>query len=54
MGIFYCYDIDLKDDDSFDFEDLLKKTLVIVRYGKFVADLLQDKETDLVYTYAEP
>lgn len=54
MEIFYRYDIDLEDDDSLDFEDLLKKALVIVRRGKFLADLLQDRETDLAYKYAEP
>lgn len=52
--IFYRYDIDLEDDDSLDFEDLLKKALVIVRRGKFLADLLQDRETELAYKYAEP
>ena len=40
MEIFYCYDIDLEDDDSLDFKDLLKRALVIVRRGKFLADLL--------------
>ena len=54
MEIFYRYDIDLEDDDSLDFEDLLKKALVIVRRGKFLADLLQDRETNLAYKYAEP
>ncbi len=53
MEIFYQHDIDLEDDDSLDFEDLLKKALVIVRRRKFLADLLQDRETDLAYKHAE-
>lgn len=59
MEIFQQRDINLEDDDSLDFEDLLKKALVIivrliVRRRKFLADLLQDRETDLVYKNAEP
>ena len=54
MEIFHRHDIDLEDDNSLDFEDLLKKTLVIVKRKKFLADFIQDKETDLVNKYAEP
>ncbi len=48
MEIFYQYDIDLEDDDSLDFEDVLEKALVLVKRRKFLADLIQDKMTDLV------
>ena len=36
------------------FEHLLEKALVLVKRRKFLADLLQDKETDLIYKLAEP
>ncbi len=54
MEIFYQYDIDLEDDDSLDFEDVLEKALVLVKRRKFLADFIQDKMTDLVNKYAEP
>ena len=54
MEIFYRYDIDLEDDDGLDFGDLLEKTLVLVKRRKFLADFVQDKETDRVNKYAEP
>ena len=53
MEIFHQYDIDLEDDDSLDFGNLLEKALVLVKRRKFLADLLQDKETDLIYKHAE-
>ena len=54
MEIFHRHDIDLEDNDNLDFEDLLEKALVIVKRRKFLADFIQDKETDLVNKYAEP
>lgn len=54
IEIFYHYNINLEDNNSLDFEDLLKKTLVIVRYGKFLANLVHDGETELTYKYIEP
>ncbi len=53
MEIFYRHDIDLEDDDSLDFEDLLEKALVIIRRRKYLADFIQDKEIDLVNKYIE-
>ena len=47
MEIFYQYDdIDLEDDNDLDFEDLLKKALVIVRRRKSLANLPQDRKTE--------
>lgn len=40
MKIFYWHDINLEDNDSFDFEDLLNKAVVLVGRRKFLADLL--------------
>lgn len=54
MEIFCQHDIDLEDDVSLDIEELLKKAIVIVRRKKFLVDLLQDKETDLIYKQVEP
>ena len=54
MEIFYRYNIDLEDDDDLDFGDLLEKVLVLVKRRKFLADFIQDKETDLVHKYTEP
>lgn len=52
--IFYRCDIDLETDDGPDFWDLLEKALVLVKHRKFLADFIQDKETDLVNNYTEP
>ena len=38
MEIFYRYDIDLEDDDSLDFGDLLEKALALVKRSKCLAD----------------
>ena len=54
IEIFYRYKIDLEDDDDLDFGDLLEKVLVLVKRRKFLADFIQDKETDLVHKYTEP
>ena len=54
MGIFYRYDIDLEDNDGLGFRDLLEKVLVSVKRRKFLADFVQDKETDRVNKYAKP
>lgn len=54
MEIFYQHDIDLEDNNSLGFENLLKKALIIVRRRKFLANLLQDRKIDLVYKHAEP
>ncbi len=53
MEIFYRHDIDLEDDDSLDFEDLLEKALVKIRRRKYLADFIQDKEIDLVNKYID-
>lgn len=53
MEIFYCYNIDPKDNNNLDFEDLLKKALVMVRRKKFMADLQKYRETESVFKYAE-
>ncbi len=42
MEIFYRYDIDLEDDDSLDFDDVLEKALVLVKRSKYLADFIQD------------
>ncbi len=36
-----------------DFGDLLEKTLELVKRRKFLADILQEKETDLIHKHAE-
>lgn len=54
MEIFYQYNINLKDNDSLNFEYLSEKALVLVKRRKFQADLLQNKETHLIYKLAEP
>lgn len=48
MEIFYRYDIDLEDDDSLDFENVLEKAIVLVKRSKCLADFIQDRETDLI------
>lgn len=53
IEIFCWHNIDLENDNSFDFEDLLEKTLVIVRCKKIMVDFIQDKETDLVSNYPD-
>lgn len=53
MEIFNRYGIYLEDDDSLDFEDLLEKAMVIIRYRKFLADFIQDKETDMANKYTD-
>lgn len=47
MEIFYRYDINLEDDNSLDFENLLEKKLVLVKRKNFLADFIWDKEIDL-------
>ena len=54
MEIFYHYDIDLEDDDSLDFGNLLEKALVLVKRRKCLADFIRDKETGLVNKHTEP
>lgn len=51
MKIFYQYDIDLEDDDSLDFGNLLEKLLILVKRKKYLADFIKDKETDLTNKY---
>lgn len=53
IEIFYQYDINLKDDNDLDFGDLLEKALVLIKRRKFLADFINDKETDLVHKYNE-
>ena len=48
MEIFYRYDTDLEYDNCLDFRDLLERVLVLFKRRKFLADFIQDKETDLV------
>ncbi|MCJ1347938.1 hypothetical protein MMC31_006168, partial [Peltigera leucophlebia] len=47
MEIFY------RDDNGLDFGDLLEKALVLVKRRKFLAEFIQDKDTDLVNKYTE-
>lgn len=54
MEIFHWYDINLENDDSLDFEDLLEIAVILVGRRKFLADLLWDRGTYLVDKYAEP
>ena len=54
MEIFYRYVIDLEDDDSLDFGDLLEKALVLVKRRKYLADFIRHKETNLVNKYTDP
>lgn len=39
IEIYYFYDINLEDDNTFDFKDLSKKALVLVKYKKFLTNL---------------
>ncbi len=48
MEIFYRYDIDLEDNNSLDFNDILEKALVLVKHSKCLADFIRDKENDLI------
>ena len=48
MEIFYRYDIDLEDDGSLDFEDVLEKALVLVKRSKCQVDFIRDRENDLI------
>ncbi len=48
MEIFYRYDIDLEDDGSLDFEDILEKALMLVKRSKCLADFIRDRENDLI------
>lgn len=54
MEMFYCYDIDLEDDESLEFEYLLEKALLLVKRTKYLANFMRDKETDLVNKYTDP
>lgn len=38
--MFYRHDIDLEDDDGIDFDDLLKKVLVLIDCRKRLADFI--------------
>lgn len=44
--MFYRHDIDIEDDDSIDFEDLLKKALVLIRCRKRISDFIKEEESD--------
>ncbi len=48
MEIFYWYDIDLEDDNSLDFDDILEKALVLVKRSNYLADFIWDRENDLI------
>lgn len=48
IEIFYQYNIDLKDNNDYDFKDLLKKALVLIKDRKDLADLIRNKKTNLV------
>ena len=48
MEIFYWHDIDLEDDNGLNFEYLLEKALVLFKHRKYLADIMRDKETDLI------
>lgn len=44
--ILYRHGIDLKDYHSIDFEDLLEKALVLIRYKKWFADFIKEDESN--------
>lgn len=46
--------MDLEDDNGLDFGNLLEKSLVLIKRRKFLADFMQDKETDLADKCTEP
>ena len=48
MEIFYRYDIDLEDDDSLNFDDVLEKALILVKRSKCLEDFIRDRENDLI------
>lgn len=54
IKIFHQYDIDLDDDNKLNFGDLLKNMLVFVKHLKFLADFIQNKETNQVNKYTDP
>lgn len=51
MKIVYWYNINLKNNNNLNFEDLFIRILVIIRYKKFLVALIQSKEIDLVNKY---
>lgn len=40
MKIFYQYNIILENDNKLNFENLLKKTLVLVKHRKYLVDFI--------------
>lgn len=54
IEIFYQHNINPEDDNGLDFEDLLEKTLVLVRRKKYLADFIWDKEIHLANKYTKP
>lgn len=48
MEIFYQYNIDLENDGSLDFEEVLEKTLVLIKRNKYLAGFIWDRENDLI------
>lgn len=47
IEIFYWYNVDLKDDSSLNFEDILEKAFVLVKRNKCLANFMQNIEKDL-------
>lgn len=46
--IFYYYNIDF--EDNINFNDLLKKILVFIRHEKWLADFIQENESNWMFT----
>lgn len=42
----YRHGVDLEDYHSIDFEDLLEKALVLIRYRKWFADFIKEDESN--------
>ena len=53
MEIFYWYDIDLENDNSLDFDDVLEKALVLVKCSKYHEDFIRDKKNDRINKHTD-
>lgn len=51
IEIFYWYNINLENNGNLDFDNLLEKSLILVKCRKYLADFIQNKEIDLVNKY---
>lgn len=51
IEIFNQYNIDLEDNNSLDFEKILKKVLVLVKRSKYLVNFMRDKKNNLIDKY---